>query len=192
MKIKIERDKAKDLIVERQYFFLTESDKLKILERIFPVLEDTEYVRDLIADGELPNLDEKIIQFIESKEYLTIPIHKSLKPIFMYELKEGLIGVTNEYLEIHLNSHEHTYIVTGLIEEKGVCPCCKFYAIAPGEDGLHNICPVCFWQNGGPSPNHMTLQKAQENFKLFGAIDKGALQFIDPEGKIKYQKKEDL
>lgn len=70
MKIKIERDKAKDQIVERQYFFLTESDKLKILERIFPVLEDTEYVKDLIADGELPNLDEKIIQLIESKEDL--------------------------------------------------------------------------------------------------------------------------
>jgi len=188
MEIKIERDKAKDKVVERRYFFLTQSDKLKILERIFPSLEETDYIRDLIKDGELPNLDDKIINLIESKEYLNIPISDSLKSLFVFELKEGLIGVTNEYLELHLNNGENHFIVIGNIEEKGICPCCQFYSIELGEDGFQDICPVCFWQNGGNGPNHITLEEALNNFKVFGAIDKTSLQFIDSEGKIKYKK----
>lgn len=188
MKIKIERDKAKDKIVKRRYLFLSQSDKLKILERIFPSLEETNYIRDLIEDGELPNLDDETINLVESIEYLNIPISDSLKPIFVFELKEELIGVTNEYLELQLTSGEDQFVVKGNIEKRGLCPCCQFYSIGLGEDGFHDICSVCFWQNGGNGPNHMTLEEAQNNFKLVGAMTKTSLQFIDSEGRIKYKK----
>jgi len=188
MRIKIERDIAKNKVVERRYLFLTQSDKLKILERIFPSLEETDYIRDLIKDGELPKLDNKIISLFESKEYLNIPICDSLKPIFIFELKQDLIGVTNEYLELHLDNRENQFVVIGGIEKKGLCPCCQFYSIKLAEDGFHDICPVCFWENGGNGPNHMDLEEAQNNFKVFGAMNKTSLQFIDSEGKIKYKK----
>lgn len=188
MKTKINRDKAKDKIVERRYLFLRESEKLNLLESVFPSLEETDYIRGLIEDNDLPNLDEEVINLFESKEYLKLPISDSLKPIFIFLLKEELIGVTNEYLELHLNNRENQFIVEGSIEKKGKCPCCLHYSIEFGEDGFHDICPVCFWQNGGNGPNHMTLEEAQNNFKLYGAMSKSSLQFIDPEGKIKYSK----
>lgn len=188
MKIKITRNKAKDKIAERRYFFLTQSDKLKILEIFFPSLEETGDIRSLIVDGVLPNLDNDIIQLIESTEYLNIPFSNTLKPIFVFKLKEELFGVTNEYLQWQLNDKGNEYVVIGNIEQKGLCPCCRFYSIRIGEDGLFDICSVCFWENGGDTPNYMTLEKAQNNFKTLGAINETSLKFIDPEGKIKYKK----
>ena len=188
MKINIDRDKAINKVVEKRCFYLTQSDKLKILEKIFPSLEETDYIRELIKDGDLPNLDEKTINLIETKEYLKIPFSNSLKPIFLFELKEELLGTTNEYLELQLNNRENQFNVIGTIEKKGLCPCCRLYSIGFEEDGSHDICSVCFWQNGGDGPNRITLDEAQNNFKLFGAMDKTFLQHIDSEGKIKYKK----
>lgn len=188
MEIKIERSKAKEKIVERRYFFLTQSSKLKILERIFPSLDETDYVEDLIEDGELPSLNKNVIELIKSKEYLSIPFSDDLKPVFIFKLKEQLYGVTNEYLQLQLNDRENNYIINGDIEEKGLCPCCLYYSIAHGEDGFYDICSICFWENGGSGPNDVTLQLAQNNFIRFGAMDKSSLGFVDPEGKIKYKK----
>ena len=79
--------------------------------------------------------------------------------------------------------------VTGEVEKAGLCPCCEYYSIGYGEDGLWDICCVCFWENGGDGPNHMTLKEAKLNFKKFGAVNATSLDFIDKEGKIKYIKK---
>ncbi|MCP4676251.1 MAG: hypothetical protein GY854_12225 [Deltaproteobacteria bacterium] len=35
----------------------------------------------------------------------------------------------------------------------------------------------------------MTLKEARSNFLKYGAKDKRALRFVDPEGQIKYEKK---
>ncbi len=81
--------------------------------------------------------------------------------------------------------------IRGKMKKKyGQCPCCEYYSIGFGEEGLWDICPVCFWENGGDGgPNHMTLEEAKKNFKQFGAIDKKCLDFIDPESKNKYKRK---
>ncbi len=74
-------------------------------------------------------------------------------------------------------------------KKMGKCPCCEYYSIGFGEEGLWDICPVCFWENGGDGPNHMTLEEARKNFNQIGAIDKKALEFINPESKNKYKRK---
>lgn len=188
MEIKIDRDKAKEKIVEKSYFYLTQSAKLKILERIFPSLDETAYVEYLIKDGELPNLSTSLIELIKSKKYLNIPFNDELKPIFIFDLKEQLYGVTNEFLQLKINVEENKYLINGPIEEKGLCPCCQHYSIEKGEDGFCDICPVCFWENGGNGPNHMSLEIAQRNYIRYGAISKSSLKSIDSEGKIKYKK----
>ena len=188
MEIKLSRKEALAKLVARHYFYLTQSDKLKLLEKIFPALEETDYVRDLINDGELPPLDETTITLIESKAYLKIPFDEALKPIFISLLKDELIGVTNDYLQWQLNDRDHHYLIDGTIEERGLCPCCHHYSLGTGEDALWDICAVCFWENGGNGPNHMTLEQAQQNFKTLGAISPTALKYIDPEGKLKYLK----
>jgi|GEM_PF-3960248 len=187
MKTSLNRNKAKEIIVEKQYARLWNYEKLKILEHNYPLLDDSEYIEGFILEGDLPQLDKETIEIIKSKRYLTIPFIEGLKPIFIEHLTSELFGVTNEYLELQLNTREEKFEVMGEIDKMGKCPCCQFYSIGFGEDGFHEICSLCFWQNGGNGPNYMTLEEAQKNFQLFGAINKTSLQFIDAEGKIKYQ-----
>ncbi len=71
---------------------------------------------------------------------------------------------------------------------KGKCPCCKYYSIGFGDRGLWDICPVCFWENGGDGPNHMTLEQAQKNFKEIGAISERGLKFVNPKSKKLYKR----
>ncbi len=96
--------------------------------------------------------------------------------------------MTNEYIQSRLKDLGFKLKVIGEDEQTGQCPCCFHYSIDFGEDGFCDICPVCFWENGGNEPNHMSLEEAQKNFKNFGAMSKSYLQFIDPEGGKKYKK----
>jgi len=61
---------------------------------------------------------------------------------------------------------------------KTKCACCNFFTI--DERVISDICPVCFWQrdfyqeeniNDSGGPNLVSLKKAKENFKEFGAIE---------------------
>ena len=183
----IDRTEAKSKIVSRKLKHLFNYKKLEILECYYPELEDAEHIEEFIAEGDLPKLSNYAIQLIQSKQYLSIPFHKDLDPLFRGALFGNLYGVTNTYLELHLNNNKEHYKVTGDIDSLGQCPCCNFYSISLGEDGHYDICNVCFWENGGNGPNHMTLEDAKQNFKTFGAMSKSALQFIDAEGKIKYK-----
>ena len=60
---------------------------------------------------------------------------------------------------------------------KRACQCCGFLTLDP--DGIHDICPVCFWEDdpvqaedpdfsGGA--NELNLREAQENYLEIGAI----------------------
>lgn len=51
----------------------------------------------------------------------------------------------------------------------------------------HDICPVCYWendpvQNNNPDysggANDVSLSKARENYKVFGAIEDRFIQFV--------------
>jgi len=189
MRTQLERHVAKEKIVHFRYLTLRDFEKLRILEGDYPFLEDAEYIEEFIAEGDLPNLDAETIELIKSKKYLKIPFDSKLKPIFIESLMDDLYGVTNEYLELFLNRREQKYEVVGNIEKMGLCPCCEFYSIGYGEDGFCDICPVCFWEDGGDSPNHMRLEDAKANFKLIGAMNKESLRFVLPDGKIKYERK---
>ncbi len=63
------------------------------------------------------------------------------------------------------------------------CPCCGHYTLDDKPDNTFQVCPVCFCEDDGVQlndpdyeggANEMSLNKARENFKVFGVID---LQF---------------
>jgi len=58
------------------------------------------------------------------------------------------------------------------------CPCCRFRTLS--ERGMHEICPVCFWEDDGQDdqdadivrggPNYeLSLTQARYNFRELGA-----------------------
>jgi hypothetical protein len=66
---------------------------------------------------------------------------------------------------------------------KQMCACCFYFTISE----IKETCPVCFWEedfyqeehiddNGGP--NLVSLRKAKENFKLFGAIEERFKEYV--------------
>lgn len=68
------------------------------------------------------------------------------------------------------------------------CYCCGYYTLE--ERGHYEICPVCFWEDGGgfeldeiSGPNDMTLRQGRLNFLEFGACEKRFLEYVvkDPE-----------
>jgi hypothetical protein len=66
---------------------------------------------------------------------------------------------------------------------KAQCPCCGYMSLP--ENGAYEICHVCFWEDGGDEPNHMTLKEAQKNFHRYGSIYKT----FDPSVVIPYEKR---
>ncbi|TQV88695.1 hypothetical protein FLL46_08705 [Aliikangiella coralliicola] len=94
--------------------------------------------------------------------------------------------VQNSYIEDKLRKYGLDCAVDGEPEEVAPCPCCDYLSISPGEKGAWEICTVCFWENGGDGPNHMSLAEARRNFEEIGAIDRCSLKFIDIEGPKKY------
>lgn len=49
------------------------------------------------------------------------------------------------------------------------CPCCGYYTLLP----YFSLCSVCFWEDDGGEfggPHGVTLEEAQQNFKVFGAM----------------------
>ena len=71
------------------------------------------------------------------------------------------------------------------MENKLKCACCNFSTV----ESISDICPVCFWQrdfyqeehiddDGGP--NLVSIRKAKENFKKFGAIEERLKGYVRP------------
>ena len=67
------------------------------------------------------------------------------------------------------------------------CVCCGNITINDPEPLMHEICPVCFWENdpiqneisdrrGGP--NRVSLKEARENYKKYGACEKECIPFV--------------
>ncbi|AWH74796.1 hypothetical protein DCS32_11700 [Dokdonia sp. Dokd-P16] len=182
----IYRDKAKELIAET---ILNESNcDLEELKIDFPYYDYTEEISSLISSGKISRLSEQNLIGIETEEWFDIEFTLEFRPIYRLYLIDSLLHVTNQYLEMRLFEFKIEYKVIGAKELTGKCPCCEFYSIDFGEDGAWDICPVCFWENGGSGPNHMTLKEAQQNFNEIGAMSESALKFIDPKGKLKYKK----
>jgi hypothetical protein len=105
-------------------------------------------------------------------------------------------GVINSFLEqIVQNIGINDCSIEGnppLLEK---CPCCEYRTIK--EKGAHEICRVCFWEDGGRDinigdfyshANHMTLKEAKTNFEKMGACSAEAKQFVDKQGTLKFAK----
>lgn len=188
--MKIERAKAKELIATKQAKSISIEDKYSILEGEYWWFENAEGIKEAIEEGEYPRISEHLIQIIHDNPCPTALDNPEIDVLIIDALIHDLSKSTNSYLSIKIQELlNKKYIVIGLQEKAGLCPCCEYYSNEYGEDGYQDICKVCFWQDGGEGPNQMTLEKAQSNFKKMGAISASALSFIDPEGKIKFQKK---
>lgn len=69
------------------------------------------------------------------------------------------------------------------------CPCCGFYTLNHKADNTFQLCPVCYWEDDGVQlhdPNYqggansISLIKAMENFKNFGAIEERFIKYVRP------------
>jgi hypothetical protein len=75
-------------------------------------------------------------------------------------------------------------------EQPGIsyrCPCCRFRTLTCR--GGFEICEVCFWEDdgqddhdadvvrGGPNAS-LSLSQARENFRLYGACDRGSVHHV--------------
>ena len=183
--MKISRHEAKELIAETT---LQKSDcEISVLKNDFPYYDYEEEINQYISEGTL-TLSKENLERIEKEEFFDIQFEKAFRPIYKLYFMDSFPYVKNQYLEKKLKDLGIEATVFGEIEPAGKCPCCHYYSIGYGEDGLWDICPVCFWENGGDAPNHMSLKEAQENFKKYGAMDKGSLKFVNPNAKMKYRK----
>ncbi|MEP6929048.1 MAG: CPCC family cysteine-rich protein [Flavobacterium sp.] len=182
------RDDAKRTIAANEVKKLSDSDKLKILENNYWCFEDKEDITESIEKRSFPRVSESFIELICKT---TNPILTEESEILLIDNEiNSLEFVSNSYLEAKLRiiNPNSNNIVSGEEEKAGLCPCCEHYSIDYGEDGLWDICPVCFWENGGDGPNHMSLEEAKLNFIKLGAMSERSLEFIDKEGKLKYKK----
>nr|WP_199002067.1 CPCC family cysteine-rich protein [Flavobacterium sp. ASV13] len=185
----MDREEAKKAIAACELKSLSDQDKLEILENNYWFFGDKEGIVNAIENGCYPKISYSFIELINNTPN---PILNEESEVLLLDyLKRELSFVSNSYLELRLNSAGLNFDdkVTGEVEKAGLCPCCEYYSIEYGEDGLWDICSVCFWENGGEGPNHMTLKEAKLNFEKFGAINTTSLDFIDKEGKMKYNKK---
>lgn len=67
------------------------------------------------------------------------------------------------------------------------CPCCRFWTIFDEcPPGTYQICPVCNWEddnvqyydpNFRGGANEMSLNEAQNSYKLIGAISREATKY---------------
>lgn len=184
----MKRDIAKEIVALSMIKNLNDEDVVNILSE-YRGYDSVEEVKRDVELGELPSLRDKAILLLTSSE-VPADIDKNIfEPLLIDYMLVKLSFSTNKYLELKLTELGRIEEVEGIVEEAGVCPCCQYLSIQPGENGLWDICSVCFWENGGDGSNHLSLLDAQRNFEEFGAIDKLSLKFVNPEGRLKYARK---
>jgi len=185
MKKAVRRHKAKELIAET---IIANSDcNLTELKIDFPYYDYAEEIHRHFADGKLDGLSKENMKRIGNDELFDLRFDIAFQPVYKDYFIHSLKHTTNRYLETKLMELGFDLNVVGEDEKTGLCPCCHYYSIDYGEDGLWDICPVCFWENGGNGPNHMSLEEAQQNFERYGAMSESSMKHVDPEGTLKYQ-----
>ncbi|MGB0869642.1 MAG: CPCC family cysteine-rich protein [Flavobacteriales bacterium] len=185
------REEAKNIIITNQLTKLSNESKYKILEEFFYYENDTD-VREEIENNELPKLSDYIINLIVNNEKPVEIDHAEFDLIYKEYLSGLLYGSTDEYLIFKLKTIANIIELDlmGNKEDLDACPCCDYLTIRPGEDGLCQICPVCFWENFGAGPNGMPIEQAKSNFKKHRVMDLRFKEYVDPEGTIKYEKRQ--
>jgi hypothetical protein len=75
------------------------------------------------------------------------------------------------------------------MEKRYACPVCSFYTLYRKAGRIHEVCPVCFWEDDPlhlsdpdyrQSCNELSLTEARENYRLCGADRPADLPYIRP------------
>jgi hypothetical protein len=138
---RLPRDEAKRLLATSRKAGISEQRKLVILDE-YSGYENTGDVREAMRNGELlPELgDAAVAMLVSGNRPEQFPLE--LEPLIEEWLVRDLKHASNAYLGEELRSCGHEVVVEGQAEQGGLCPCCEYFAIDPGEDGMWDICPV--------------------------------------------------
>lgn len=165
--------------------------------------EAEEIVRNFFKEPLKPSLREKLnITAIVQWETHTPPedLHPGkdiYRPILIDRMTERFKGATNAYLAHYLNTKLKLNVaeVTGELPGWLACPICNYLSFV--ELGTWKTCPVCGWisdpmQEAMPDEpigsNGISLSKAKENYRAFGAVSEEKKHLIEVDGKDKYPK----
>ncbi len=146
------------------------------------------------ADEEFHSLPDALKKEMEENEEYGNPANKKYNPLILKALIYKFKGVRNEYIERVFNQlTNREVLVKEEIEKFESCPCCGYKTLE--ERNAWNICKVCYWEDDGiedldvrSGPNRMTLRKAKENYKEFGACEKRFIQHTEKEPDLKFEK----
>lgn len=181
----MKREDAKEILRQSYFKKMTVKDRLEKLEELWISCDEEDY----FEDEELKYYSKEIRNDMITNDKPKNPEDIKYDYIIKDRQKSMFYGVKNDYIikllrEININVNS----ISGNNDILEACDCCSYNTITPGEDGLCQICPVCFWENFGEGPNGMTILQAKENFKKYGAMDEKFLKAIDLNGKMKYEK----
>lgn len=181
----IHRKEAIQILEEAYFKNLPIQERLETLEELWISCDSEEW----FDEKDITCYTEDIRRDMIHNDSPSKPEDSKYDSIIRDRLRGVFYGVTNAYLtEVLLQQNIQVGQVVGENDVLLECDCCNYKTIYPGEDGVCQICPVCFWENFGEGPNHMTLIQAQKNFNTYGAMDRKFLDAIDPEAKKKYEK----
>lgn len=186
--MKLERSKALLLLAQKLLPTLDHPTIVEHLSYYFQGYDNPEEIHREISEGKFPDVSDEIIDLVAFNDTPPLSLPPGVEPLLYDYLIATMGPVTNRYVQKRLGELGIPCLVEGEMERAGVCPCCDHRSIGWGEDGGWDICPVCFWENGGDGPNHMSLSQARKNFGRIGAMSERALEHIDPEGPSKYDK----
>ena len=146
--------------------------------------------KELRSEG-IEDPSPELIEWLASGDQCPSPTPSFMRPVLLSSLMKSHAQVQNSYIESELGKTIEGVKVEGEDAVGSLCPCCGYYSL-DAEDPGWDICLVCFWENGGDGPNHMTLAEAQKNFATFGAMSEGHLTHVDPLGPQKYRRSPDF
>jgi len=182
----ITRKEAKNLLKQRIVKTFTRYERRAILEELWLFCDKEERF-----DAEdLAFYPKEIRLEMLAQDAPTNPDDPKYDFIIAERISPNLhMGIRNEYL-MKLLQEEGQKVdrVVGENEKLEICVCCNYRTISPGVEGRGESCPVCYWTNASEKANRMSLEQARNNFRAFGAIDRGLLLAIDPDGREKFDR----
>jgi hypothetical protein len=181
----MERKKAIEILEERNFKSMSIQDRRECLEELWICCDG----EDWFDEDDFASLPADVKKDMIDNETPSNPGDDRFDFIIRDRIAGIYDGIKNSYLikllrEIGIDVAK----IEGENEKLDKCDCCGYRTITPGEDGICDICPVCFWENWTEGCNRITLEQARKNFHAFGAKSKRVAEYVDPNGKDKYEK----
>lgn len=178
----------KKALAEKQLDYIDDENRRTILSEYW-IFDNDNQISESIESGYCPEIDVDLRRLICATDSPPPVLPEGVKPLLLDWLIFKLEKTLNSYIANKLSEFGIDCDIEGEIEPAGLCPCCEYFSIDAGEDGMYDICPVCLWENGGDGPNHMSLKEAQLNFFHIGAKNQRSLEFVNPDGPLMFAKR---